>query len=158
MRWVLQVSFFLASATSALAVDLPFTPRAVMSGVAVAHDGDDIKFGSVQVRLIGVAAPEYNRNNREPGGRESYEALAALVDGQVVTCYLDGSTAGRYRPAALCFVGDQDLGRAQVLAGAARDCPSFSHGVYAEDEQEARRTGQNLSEIYALPNYCLTAE
>jgi hypothetical protein len=31
--------------------------EATLVGVAAAHDGDDIRFGDVQVRLIGVAAP-----------------------------------------------------------------------------------------------------
>jgi endonuclease YncB( thermonuclease family) len=150
-----KTALILALAFTPAAASEPwFQPVATLTGVAEAHDGDDLKFGSVQVRLIGVAAPEYNRSNRDPGGREAYEALAARVDGRVVTCYLDGSTAGRYRPAALCFLRDQDLGAAQVRAGVARDCPRYSGGRYRSAEAAARAEGHDLSRDYQLPEYC----
>jgi len=119
------------------------------------HDGDDIRFGRVQVRLRGIAAPEDYRGNREPGGPEATRHLAELVDGRKVTCQLDGTTAGRSRrPVGTCFVNGEDIGALQVRAGYARDCPAFSGGSYAAAEAEARAAGGDLSRIYALPLYC----
>lgn len=139
---------------SAMAQD--FVPVAVMSGVARAVDGDDIAFGQVRVRLRGIAAPEDRTGLREPGGPEATANLAALVDGRIVECFLDGTTAGStYRPVARCFVDGVDIGEQQVRAGMARDCPAFSGGAYRQAEVHARRS-VNLSEIYELPGYCTT--
>ena len=127
----------------------------MMIGIATAHDGDDVRFGRVQVRLQGIAAPEDYRGNREPGGPESTRHLAEIIDGREVTCHLDGTTAGRYRPVGICFLDGDDIGELQVRAGHARDCPRFSGGRYAEAEAAARADGNDLSKIYPLPDYCL---
>ncbi|WP_209427146.1 thermonuclease family protein [Pararhodobacter sp. SW119] len=136
-------------------LDAGYQVAATMTGVAVAHDGDDIRFGSVQIRLRGIAAPEDYRGNREPGGPEAAQNLAGLVNDREVTCHLDGTTAGRSRrPVAICMLDGKDIGEMQVRAGHARDCPAFSGGRYAAAEHEARAAGDDLSRIYALPGYC----
>jgi micrococcal nuclease len=122
---------------------------------AAAHDCDDVRFGRVQIRLRGIAAPEDYRGNREPGGPEATRHLGGLVDGREVTCHLDGTTAGRSRrPVANCFIDGKDVGEMQGRAGHARDCPAFSGGRYAAAEEEARAAGHDLSRIYELPDYC----
>jgi len=132
-----------------------FEPVAVLTGTAVAPDGDDLAFGDVRVRLRGIAAPEYRQNRHEPGGREATESLSAAVAGRTIVCHLDGTTAGSTRrPVGVCFADGVDLGELQVLSGVARDCPSFSGGIYAEAEAEARRQGHDLSAIYPRPSYC----
>jgi micrococcal nuclease len=141
------------AATPAVSLDAGFS-AATLTGIAVAHDGDDLRFGTVQLRLSGIAAPEDYRGNREPGGPEATRHLAELVDGHEVTCFLDGTTAGRYRPVGICFLGDEDIGELQVRAGHARDCPAFSGARYAAAEAEARAAGWDLSRIYPLPGYC----
>lgn len=54
-------------------------------------------FGRVEVRLQGIAAPEWNRHKRVPGGEEAYEALRAVVEGREIKCLLDGTTASSNR-------------------------------------------------------------
>ncbi len=142
-------------ASPAATLDSGYPVAATISGIAVAHDGDDVRFGRVQIRLRGIAAPEDHRGNREPGGSEARQHLARLVDGREVTCQLDGTTAGRsQRPVGICYLGGEDIGALQVRAGYARDCPAFSGGRYAGAEAEARAAGRDLSRGYALPGYC----
>ena len=149
----IMVAMVIVSAP-AVSLDSGATVAATLTGLAVAHDGDDVRFGRVQVRLQGIAAPEDYRGNREPGGPESTQHLAGLVDGHEVTCLLDGTTAGRLRPVGICYLDGEDIGELQVRAGHARDCPAFSGGRYAAAEAEARAAGRDLSRIYALPGYC----
>lgn len=148
--------FFHAPLAAALALTPPaardFRPVAVLSGRAVAIDGDDIAFGRVRVRLRGIAAPEDRPGHRDPGGPEATASLARAVDGAWVVCLLDGSTAGgARRPVGVCLARGVDLGAWQVRAGVARDCPGYSGGAYADAEAAA---GGHLSTIYALPDYC----
>ena len=132
-----------------------FRTYAVLSGVAHAIDGDDVAFGGVRVRLRGIAAPEDRRGAVEPGGPEATLNLAQIVNDQLVICHLDGTTTpGSMRPVGICFVDGQDIGRLQVRAGHARDCPAYSGGMYSEDEVHAQVAGNDLSEIYLLPGYC----
>jgi endonuclease YncB( thermonuclease family) len=133
-------------------------PAGVLSGIAVAKDGDGVLFGQVEIRLQGIAAPEWNKRKRDPGGEASVKNLHTLINGRPLRCELDGTTTGpksRYRPAGICFLEDgRDIGMVQVLGGFARDCPRNSNGRYAAAEQRARAAGHDLSAIYALPGYC----
>lgn len=128
-----------------------FETVATISGIAGARDGDDITFGSVPVRLQGIAAPEA----RAPGGAEAANHLRELVAGRLVVCHLDGTVAGSGgRAAGICYVGDVDVGRQQIEMGFARDCPAYSGGRYADAEAAARVGGKDLSATYELPSYC----
>lgn len=133
--------------------DPGFAPVATITGVASVRDGDGILFGDVEIRLQGVAAPEFGSHAKDPGGLEALRALERLATGREVRCELDGSTARR-RPVGVCFVDGEDLGAALVRAGFARDCPAFSRGRYSDEEAAARRAGHDLSSIYDLPGYC----
>ena len=140
-------------ALPAASLDAGYPVAATLTGIAVPHDGHDVRFGSVQIRLRGIAAPEDYRGNREVGGPEATRHLAGLVDGREVTCHLDDTTAGR-SPVGICFLDGEDIGALQVRAGHARDCPAFSGGRYVAVEAEARAAGRDLSRIYPLPDYC----
>ena len=58
---------------------------ATLTGHATAHDGDDLAFGDVRVRLWGISAPEDQRGFAEPGRPEARAALAALIEGRRIT-------------------------------------------------------------------------
>jgi micrococcal nuclease len=131
-----------------------FDTVAVISGIAGVRDGDDVLFGSVPVRLQGIAAPEDRGDDAELGGRSATEHLRNMLDGKFVVCHLDGSTAGSSRGAGVCYLGLVEVNLRQVEAGFARDCPSYSKGRYAEAEERARQAGRDLSAVYALPSYC----
>ncbi len=122
---------------------------ALITGTASVWDGDGIRFGDVEVRLQGIAAPELS----EALGHESYVALREIAEGKKVLCKLDGTVANR-RPVGVCFVEGADIGEMQVLAGMARDCARFSKGRYRDVEAKARSVGRDLSASYELPKYC----
>ncbi len=132
----------------------PFKPVATMTGIASVVDGDGVRFGEVEIRLRGIAAPEDNDRKREPGGPESSANLRAYVEGKKIVCALDGTTASSNRPVGICFLGEEDIGAYQVRSGHARDCPAFSNGMYRDEEMEARQAGKDLSKLYPLPSYC----
>ncbi len=67
---------------------------ATLTGIPTVKDGDGLLFGKVEIRLQGVAAPEWSRySGYDPVGEEAKDALARLVDGQEVVCHLDGTRA-----------------------------------------------------------------
>lgn len=133
----------------------PSPVAAIISGIAEAHDGNDVRFGRVRVRLRGMAAPEDYRGHRLPGGPEATAHLGSMVNIQFVVRFLDGTTAGSAdRAVGQCYESGLELNEAQVTAGFARDCPRFSGGAYAQAEDLARRQGRDLSAIYDLPSYC----
>ena len=142
------VTFVLAFRTPSTA--LAVQPVARITGAASVKDGGGVLFGKVEIRLQGVAAPEL----RDPYGKESKAALAALIEGKTAICELDGTTASSNRPVGVCFVDGIDVGAEMVRLGYARDCPAFSMGRYIAHELEAREAGQNLSLTYLLPDYC----
>lgn len=123
---------------------------ATITGVATVVDGDGVKFGDVEIRLQGIAAPEYWAR-RDPRGEESRQALVDLVWGKLVTCHLDGTKASSNRPVGVCYMGLKDIGEHQVENGHARDCPAFSDNRYAAAE---KRSEFHLAKVYPLPRYC----
>ena len=102
----------------------------VISG-AVAIDGDTLRIDSpgknLRLRLWGYDAVEI----KEPGGVDASRALAALIDGQTLTCEL--MDVDRYdRPVVRCVRPDGvDLACAMVGTPWARDWPRYSGGYYA---------------------------
>lgn len=117
--------------------------NSTISGTAHATDGDTIKLDQqIRVRLSGVAAPERD----EVGGSEATSFMARLVNGQKVRCELDG-TRSHDRVVGTCFLGSRDIGQAVIAAGLARDCPRYSHGLYAASERPEAAS-------LPLPRYC----
>lgn len=130
-----------------------FESVATLTGTANVIDGDGVLFGHVEVRLQGIAAPEDNGRKRDIGGPESSANLQDFVQGKMLRCELDGTTAGK-RPVGICYLAGKDIGLYQVESGHARDCPNFSDSRYAAAEKIAREAGKDLSAIYELPDYC----
>lgn len=130
-------------------------PVATMTGTPTVKDGDGLLFGKVEVRLQGIAAPEWSRaGGFDPGGEEAKDALIGSVAGREVVCEIDGTVASSNRPVGICYLDGVDLGQLLVAGGFARDCPRFSGGRYTLAEREARRAGADLFRIYDLPEYC----
>ncbi len=118
--------------------------------VSHVRDGDTIELGPIAVRLQGIAAPEGD----EPGGAVAADAMRDLVLGKDLRCDLTGDRSYD-RVIGVCFLDDgRDVGEVMVFQGNARDCRRFSRGRYADAEKHARTMGHNLSQIYALPEYC----
>lgn len=107
----------------------------VLSG-APTHitDGDTFRFGAVRIRLAGIDAPEL----ATPAGAPARAYLAALIDGQALSC-VDRGERSYDRVVATCRTrSGQDVAQAMVAAGWAFDWTTYSSGAYAGAELKAR--------------------
>jgi endonuclease YncB( thermonuclease family) len=108
-----------------------------VTGVADAIDGDSLRIGTAEVRLIGLDAPELAQTCRVSGretpcGREARAHLRRLVSSGLVTCI--GAERDRYgRLLARCRVRGIDINAAMV-----RDGHAVAFGAYQTEEAEAR--------------------
>ncbi len=131
----------------------PRAPTSQAPGAALASirvvDGDSLRAGEQNIRLIGIDAPERAQTCRDARKREwscgaaAAERLGALVARGTVTCAPRGRD--RYgRTLAVCAAGDvADLGQVMVREGFAVNYADDTHGYVAE-ESEARAAGRGL--------------
>jgi endonuclease YncB( thermonuclease family) len=104
-----------------------------------AVDGDSLRNGNGDIRLIGIDAPELLQRCRKNGkewacGRAAQERLKQLVARSDVRCAPQGRD--RYgRTLARCSAGGTDLGDTMVSEGLALN---FMQGGYERHEREAR--------------------
>lgn len=113
----------------------------VYTGTAHAIDGDTLSMTGIEVRLLGIDAPEAKqsctRNGIEwPCGIEAHKRLAALVDTKQIRCTQVGIDAYQ-RIVASCLVGRTDPAQLIVASGFAVALPKFSD-AYVADEARAR--------------------
>ena len=131
---------------AALNTDLPALPAptaaapaaADISGHARVVDGDGLEIGGQRIRLHGVDAFETRQMcGAHACGRASADALRNLVGGRPVDCA--EMDRDRYdRIVAVCHVGGEDLGAAQVRQGHAVAYTRYSQR-YVMEERAARR-------------------
>ena len=129
---------------AALNADLPPPPAppsvaaADISGHARVVDGDGLEIEGRRIRLHGIDAFEMRQTcGGNPCGRASTEALRNLVGGRPVDCAeMDRDRYGRI--VAVCHVGGEDLGAAQVRRGHAVAYTRYSQR-YVLQERAARR-------------------
>ena len=122
---------------------------AILEGTARVVDGDGLRIGGQEVRLQGIAAPEWD----DRGGAQATAALRSMAEGRHVVCQLDGTTTYD-RVVGRCSIEGQDVGAALVLGGFALDCPRYSRGDYRRFEAAARAAGRDLTRVYRRPGYC----
>lgn len=113
-------------------------PTADISGHARIVDGDGLVIGGQRIRLHGVDAFETRQMcGAHACGRASSDALRNLVGGRPVDCTeMDRDRYGRV--VAVCHVGGEDLGAAQVRQGHAVAYTRYSRR-YVLEERAARR-------------------
>jgi endonuclease YncB( thermonuclease family) len=112
-------------------------------------DGDSLKAGSEQIRLIGIDAPELRQTCRDaqgrgwPCGRAAKTRLAELVAKGGVACTRHGKD--RYgRTLAVCSAGDiRDVGEVLVREGYAVNF-ALSTGGYPAAERDAQSARRGL--------------
>ena len=131
---------------AALNTDLPALPApttaapaaADISGHARVVDGDGLEIGGQRIRLHGVDAFETRQMcGPHACGRASADALRNLVGGRPIDCA--EMDRDRYdRIVAVCHVGGEDLGAAQVRQGHAVAYTRYSQR-YVMEERAARR-------------------
>ena len=131
------------------------TPRAptadgsIISGRAVAVDGDSLLVGTTRVRLWGIDAPEAKQDCNDTAGRwyacgrEAQHALSDAIGRDTVSCTVV-EMPSYDRQVARCTAGGRDLGEAMVRSGHAIELPSHSRGRYAVAEREARAARRGL--------------
>lgn len=119
----------------------------IVKGHPYLIDGDSISLQGVEMRLLGIDAPELHQNcditgTAYPCGYEAKDHLQKLIAGQVVECRW--RKKDRYhRALAMCFVNKQSLNRQMVLDGWA-----VSFYLFPLEEQEARAAKRG---IWATP-------
>lgn len=105
-------------------------------GMPVVIDGDSIRLDGVEMRLLGIDAPELSQTCNQKGewtcGRSARDHLRGLLTG--VDAHCSGFQKDRYeRVLVHCTVGDIDINAAMV-----RDGYAVSFGAYEGLEAQAR--------------------
>jgi len=114
-----------------------------ISGLPFVADGDTLGFDQYRVRLFGVDAPEPKQTcvmvgQDAPIGEWATKTLRQLIGRDNVTCSPIGRPKGVHVVARCRTANVQDIGRAMVDAGFAWDFKRISHGIYADNEAQAR--------------------
>ena len=110
--------------------------------------GDRLMVAGVEVRLVGIDAPEDGQRCRLPGGRIydcgriSTTALMDLTAGVGVVCEMAG-TKQDDPPVAICRAGGYDLSKGMVHTGWALAWPRTGT-IYAAVEKASRKARHGL--------------
>ncbi|MEJ8308605.1 thermonuclease family protein [Agrobacterium larrymoorei] len=130
---------------AALALALPnIATAAEITGRASVIDGDTIEINGTRIRFNGIDAPESNQLCQNASGKAyrcgqaSAKALDAfLSQSRPTTCVPTGKSYDRL--VGHCVRADgSDVNTWMVRNGYAIDWPKYSHGFYAETQQEAQ--------------------
>lgn len=114
------------------------------SGGYTVVDGDSLRRGDTEIRLVGIDAPEYRQMCRDRSGqeyacgREALTALRALVRSGTVTC--ESHDVDRYgRALSSCRVNGENINREMVRSGwAVAYTPAGLDFSYMREEREAK--------------------
>jgi endonuclease YncB( thermonuclease family) len=123
------------------------TPVGLVSGPAMAVDGDTLDVGGVRVRLEGIDAPEYDQSCPRAWlgswscGKEAQRFLARMVAEGSVSCESRGRDAYG-RMLGVCSVNGKEVNAEMVRRGLAWAFVKYSKSyVDLEAEAKAARTG-----------------
>jgi endonuclease YncB( thermonuclease family) len=120
------------------------------TGEYVAVDGDSLRKGQTEIRLVGIDAPEYRQTCTDhsgvqyPCGKDAATALRTLVSSGEVNC--ESHDVDRYhRALSTCRVKTQIINRELVRQGwAVAYAPHGPAFDYVTDETEARRLKRGI--------------
>lgn len=129
----------------AAALVMPIAAQAqIVTGQAVALDGDSLSIGGTQVRLFGIDAPEGSQTCNRSGsewrcGQDAKALLGSMVADKPVVC--EQRDTDRYgRIVAKCIVGAIDLAATMIEGGLAVSLPAFSD-AYTDSESRVKSHG-----------------
>ncbi|MFN0262948.1 thermonuclease family protein [Tepidamorphus sp. 3E244] len=104
-----------------LAVAVLLPRGSAIEGQASVIDGDSLRIGEHEIRLLGLDAPEYRQTCRAQGadwpcGRQARDALRAMTQMRELSCIAEGYD--RYgRTLAYCRSGEDDINAMLVRQG-----------------------------------------
>ena len=131
-----------------IALSVPLAAHAqIVTGQAVALDGDSLSIAGTQVRLHGIDAPEGSQTCKRGGsdwqcGQDAKALLASIIAERPVVC--EQRDTDRYgRIVAKCTVGRVDLAATMIEGGLAVTLPAFSD-AYADRESRVKALGYGI--------------
>ncbi len=133
----------IVAAILALLRFLPEPDPVEVTGTARIIDGDSVFVGGVEIRLVGIDAPESGQTCTRAGvswscGSEAARRIGNRLRGRAVTC--KGRTRDVHdRLLAVCFSGGVEINRWMVEQGWA-----VSFGDYRAAERAARKAKRGL--------------
>ena len=149
LKWVLMLVLVVLSAIFGRPQDdRPQGPLAPgesgeLSGYVKVIDGDSVRLGRDEIRLVGIDAPEGRQTCERGGetwdcGEEARRQLERLIGGQKVICRtVERDKHGRYL--GTCEAGGKNLNAAMVETGFA-----VSYGSYRSQERAAKGAKRGL--------------
>ncbi len=139
----LAVFFLIVLAILGVLWLLPGPQPTKVTGLASVVDGDSLRVGGTEVRLVGVDAPERDQICVRDGtdwacGVKAASALRNHVRGKPVTC--EGSKRDQHdRLLAVCSIRQANLNRWLVQQGWA-----VSYGRYLAEEEHAKQRRRGI--------------
>lgn len=134
----------------------PASAQTTFSGMGHAKDGDSLIVGSVEVRLFGIDAPEWDQTCKRNGqnwacGQDAAEELSKLVTGRDVGC-VAVNIDEHGRTVAQCTANGVDVNRTMVASGYATAYRHYST-AYVSAEQSAKASGLGIwAGTFQLPS------
>lgn len=112
-------------------------------------DGDSLRFGNKDIRLMYIDAPEYQqlcydfRGFEYDCGEASKEALKKIIDGRKVHC--DKKMKDIYkRDLSICYVDGTNINLEMIKQGWAITYRAKKNSEYIEAERKAKEEGLGL--------------
>jgi endonuclease YncB( thermonuclease family) len=149
-RSLVDVLVFLSTLFIVLVLLNRFDMIDLGTGEYVVVDGDSLRKGQTEIRLVGIDAPEYRQtcvdfsDNQYPCGKDAAAALRSLVNSGEVSC--ESHDVDRYhRALSTCTVNKQSINRELVRQGwAVTYTPHGPAFDYIDAESEARRLKRGI--------------
>jgi endonuclease YncB( thermonuclease family) len=142
--WLAAAGVIALLVLGAREVEKRIAPPKVIAGFAEAIDGDSLRLAGVEVRLMGVDAPELSQWCQTRAGRDyacGVDAKAWLRRQTLLgafSCAVEGRD--RFgRALALCSRGDLEINREMVRQGQA-----VAFGRFASEEAEAKAAARGV--------------
>lgn len=145
---ILNIGYFLKMKTFIYILILMSTIKTAIAKEIVL-DGDSLRFGKKDIRLMYIDAPEYKqycydfRGFEYDCGQASKEALKKIINNRFVDCERK-STDIYKRDLSVCFVDGLNINLEMIKQGWAIVYRGKNNNEYIEAENEAKKEGLGL--------------
>jgi len=126
----------------------PVCSAADLTGQATVIDGDTIEIHGKQLQIYGVKSPDVSQTCKQPDstvwpcGKMAAEALAEFLGDETINC-VEHDLGEDDRRAAVCYLGDQDVGHWLAQEGWAFADRQYSY-EYTGAEMDAQVSNRGL--------------